>query len=59
MASRERAQSMILAGRVLVNEQKVDKAGCVVTDDVAIRLLGNDLRYVSRGGVKLEGALAG
>ena len=56
-ASRERAQAMILAGRVLVSEQKVDKAGLAVPDDAPVRLLGEDLRYVSRGGLKLEGAL--
>lgn len=55
--SRERAQAMILAGRVLVKEQKVEKAGHAVEQDVPIRLLGDDLRYVSRGGVKLEKAL--
>jgi 23S rRNA (cytidine1920-2'-O)/16S rRNA (cytidine1409-2'-O)-methyltransferase len=55
--SRERAQALILAGRVLVNEQKVTKAGATVQDDVEIRLLGDDLRYVSRGGLKLERAL--
>lgn len=55
--SRERAQALILAGRVLVNEQKVDKPGTSVTDDAKIRLLGDDLRYVSRGGLKLERAL--
>lgn len=48
---------MILAGRVLVNEQKVEKAGANVEDDSAIRLLGDDLRYVGRGGLKLERAL--
>ena len=57
-ASRERAQALILAGRVLVNEQKVEKPGISVADDVGIRLLGEDLRYVSRGGLKLEHALA-
>lgn len=55
--SRERAQAMVLAGRVLVNEQKVEKPGTAVEDDVQIRLLGEDLRYVSRGGLKLEKAL--
>ena len=55
--SRERAQAMILAGRVLVAEQKVEKSGHAVCDDVVIRLLGSDLRYVSRGGLKLEAAL--
>lgn len=56
-ASRERAQALILAGRVLVNEQKVDKSGAQVDEDVAIRMVGDDLRYVSRGGLKLEHAL--
>src|SRR5947209_10714614 len=56
--SRQRAQALILAGRVLVNEQKVEKSGSVVSDDAGIRLLGDDLRYVSRGGLKLEHALA-
>jgi 23S rRNA (cytidine1920-2'-O)/16S rRNA (cytidine1409-2'-O)-methyltransferase len=48
---------MIIAGRVLVNEQRVDKSGASVSDDATIRLLGDDLRYVSRGGLKLEAAL--
>lgn len=55
--SRERAQAMILAGRVLVNEQKIDKPGTSVADDAPLRLLGEDLRYVSRGGLKLERAI--
>src|SRR5947199_7320858 len=55
--SRERAQAMILSGRVLVNEQKVDKAGVSVDPEAAIRLLGDDLKYVGRGGLKLEAAL--
>src|ERR1700743_239148 len=57
-ASRERAQAMVLAGRVLVNEQKIEKAGAPVDPAAEIRLLGDDLKYVSRGGLKLEGALA-
>ena len=57
VATRERAQAIILAGRVLVNEQKVEKPGAGVADDAAVRLLGEDLRYVSRGGLKLEAAL--
>ena len=56
--SRERARAMIIAGRVLVNEQKIDKPGASVAADVAIRLLGEDQPYVSRGGLKLAGALA-
>jgi 23S rRNA (cytidine1920-2'-O)/16S rRNA (cytidine1409-2'-O)-methyltransferase len=55
--SRERAQAIILAGRVLVNEQKIDKPGQPVPESAVVRLLGQDLRYVSRGGLKLEGAL--
>ena len=55
--SRERAQALVLAGRVLVNEQRVDKPGAGVQEDAALRLLGDDLRYVGRGGLKLEGAL--
>jgi 23S rRNA (cytidine1920-2'-O)/16S rRNA (cytidine1409-2'-O)-methyltransferase len=55
--SRERAQALILAGKVLVSDQKVDKAGAQVSADVAVRLLGEDLKYVSRGGLKLERAL--
>ncbi len=57
VASRERAQALIIAGKVLVNEQGLDKAGAQVVDDVAVRLLGEDLKYVSRGGLKLERAL--
>lgn len=56
-ASRERAQAMILAGRVLVNEQKVEKAGTAVEEDCQIRVLGEEQKYVSRGGLKLERAL--
>ena len=55
--SRERAQALILAGKVLVDEQKVEKPGTPVNDEAKIRLLGEDLRYVSRGGLKLEAAL--
>jgi 23S rRNA (cytidine1920-2'-O)/16S rRNA (cytidine1409-2'-O)-methyltransferase len=55
--SRERAQALILAGKVLVNEQKIEKCGAAVESDVTLRLLGDDLKYVSRGGIKLERAL--
>jgi 23S rRNA (cytidine1920-2'-O)/16S rRNA (cytidine1409-2'-O)-methyltransferase len=58
VSSRERAQALIMAGRVLVDGQKVDKPGAQVEAGAAIRLLGDDLRYVSRGGLKLERALA-
>src|SRR5436853_6777966 len=57
VASRERAQALILAGKVLVNEQKIEKSGAAVEPDVPLRLLGDDLKYVSRGGLKLERAL--
>jgi 23S rRNA (cytidine1920-2'-O)/16S rRNA (cytidine1409-2'-O)-methyltransferase len=57
-ASRERAQALILAGRVLVDEQRVDKPGTAISAGAVIRLLGSDLKYVSRGGLKLERALA-
>ena len=56
-ASRERAQALILAGKVLVDEQKIEKSGARVEDSCALRLLGADLKYVSRGGLKLERAL--
>jgi 23S rRNA (cytidine1920-2'-O)/16S rRNA (cytidine1409-2'-O)-methyltransferase len=55
--SRERAQSLIIAGKVLVNEQKIEKAGASIDSGSTLRLLGEDLRYVSRGGLKLEKAL--
>jgi 23S rRNA (cytidine1920-2'-O)/16S rRNA (cytidine1409-2'-O)-methyltransferase len=56
-ASRERAQALILAGKVLIDNQKLEKAGAQVQEDASIRLLGEDLRFVSRGGLKLERAL--
>jgi 23S rRNA (cytidine1920-2'-O)/16S rRNA (cytidine1409-2'-O)-methyltransferase len=52
--SRERAQALILAGKVMVNEQKIEKSGEQIAEDAAIRLLGEDIPYVSRGGLKLE-----
>jgi 23S rRNA (cytidine1920-2'-O)/16S rRNA (cytidine1409-2'-O)-methyltransferase len=55
--SRERAQALILAGRVLVAGQKTEKPGTPIENGAELRLLGEDLRYVSRGGLKLEGAL--
>ena len=55
--TRERAQALILAGRILVDEQKIDKPGHTVPGGATIRVLGDDLRYVSRGGLKLEAAL--
>jgi 23S rRNA (cytidine1920-2'-O)/16S rRNA (cytidine1409-2'-O)-methyltransferase len=55
--SRERARALILAGRVLVREQKVDKPGTAIAEDAPIRLLGEEQQYVSRGGLKLAAAL--
>jgi 23S rRNA (cytidine1920-2'-O)/16S rRNA (cytidine1409-2'-O)-methyltransferase len=55
--SREKAQALILAGQVLVDEQKVQKCGTLVRVKAPLRLLGVSLKYVSRGGLKLEGAL--
>jgi 23S rRNA (cytidine1920-2'-O)/16S rRNA (cytidine1409-2'-O)-methyltransferase len=55
--SRERAQALVIAGQVLVNEQKQNKSGALVPEDAEIRLLGEQLPYVSRGGLKLESAL--
>jgi 23S rRNA (cytidine1920-2'-O)/16S rRNA (cytidine1409-2'-O)-methyltransferase len=55
--SRERGHALILAGHVLVQGQKLDKAGVLVPEDAEIRILGEVLPYVSRGGLKLEGAL--
>jgi 23S rRNA (cytidine1920-2'-O)/16S rRNA (cytidine1409-2'-O)-methyltransferase len=57
VASRERAQAMVLAGKVLINEQKIEKPGAGVDAAAAVRILGVDQKYVSRGGVKLEKAL--
>jgi 23S rRNA (cytidine1920-2'-O)/16S rRNA (cytidine1409-2'-O)-methyltransferase len=56
--SRERAQALILAGRVLVNQQKVEKPGSAIEDTAQLRVLGEEQRYVSRGGLKLEAALS-
>jgi len=55
--SRQKAQALVMAGQVLVDEQKIDKPGRKVDAAVEIRLLGETRRYVSRGGLKLEAAL--
>lgn len=57
VASRERGRALILAGRILVQEQKIDKPGALVPADAPVRLLGEDIPYVSRGGLKLAAAL--
>jgi len=55
--SRERAQAMIIAGQIMANDQKQVKAGALVPVDAEIRILGQQLPYVSRGGLKLEAAI--
>lgn len=55
--SRTRAQALILAGQVLVREQRVDKPGQLIENDAEIRIKGETLRYAGRGGLKLEAAL--
>lgn len=57
--SRERAQTIVMAGMVMVGDRVVDKAGSLVNPDSQIRLKGSDHPYVSRGGLKLEEALRG
>lgn len=57
VASRERARALILAGKVVVDDHAVDKAGAQVVADAEIRLKGEDIPYVSRGGLKLERGL--
>lgn len=55
--SRQRAKALIMAGKVLVNHMLCDKPGTRFSEDIEITLKGDDLRYVSRGGLKLEAAL--
>jgi 23S rRNA (cytidine1920-2'-O)/16S rRNA (cytidine1409-2'-O)-methyltransferase len=55
--SREKAQGLILAGQILVNNQKEEKCGALVDPQLSLRLIGEPCKYVSRGGLKLEGAL--
>ena len=57
-ASREKAKAVIMAGIVYVDGQKEDKAGSTFTDTVNIEVRGNTLKYVSRGGLKLEKAMS-
>lgn len=56
-ASREKAKAVIMSGIVYVDGQKEDKAGAMFDEGVAIELRGTTLRYVSRGGLKLEKAM--
>ena len=55
--SRERAKAMIMAGQVYIDNQKCDKAGLSVPSDTEIEVRGETLKYVSRGGLKLEKAM--
>jgi 23S rRNA (cytidine1920-2'-O)/16S rRNA (cytidine1409-2'-O)-methyltransferase len=55
--SRARAQALVLAGKVFVGDTRIDKAGALVAGDAELRVRGEDHPYVSRGGVKLAGAL--
>ena len=55
--SREKAKAIIMSGIVYVDGQKEDKAGTTFSDDVKIEVRGKTLRYVSRGGLKLEKAM--
>jgi 23S rRNA (cytidine1920-2'-O)/16S rRNA (cytidine1409-2'-O)-methyltransferase len=55
--SRERAQAILLAGNVLVNGQKMEKPGTQISNDARVEIIGEALPYVSRGGLKLGGAL--
>jgi 23S rRNA (cytidine1920-2'-O)/16S rRNA (cytidine1409-2'-O)-methyltransferase len=57
--TRERARALIMSGAVLVGETRTDKAGALVSPDADIRIEGEDNPYVSRGGLKLKGALQG
>lgn len=56
--SRERAKSLIMAGQVYIDNQKCDKAGMMVDEDTTVpQIRGEQLKYVSRGGLKLEKAM--
>ena len=55
--SREKAKALIMAGIVYVNNQKEDKAGTSFPEDAVVEVRGQGLRYVSRGGLKLEKAM--
>lgn len=55
--SRERAKALIMAGVVYVGEEKSDKPGNLIDENASVEVRGHDLRYVSRGGLKLEKAL--
>lgn len=56
--SRERAKSIIMSGHVFVNNQRSDKAGDIVPEGALVEVRGGELKYVSRGGLKLEKAVS-
>ena len=56
--SRQKAQAAIMSGVVFVNGLRIDKPGTGVPEDAAVEIRGQTLRYVSRGGLKLEKAMA-
>lgn len=56
--SRQKAQATIMSGLVFVNGQRVDKPGTAVPNEASIEIRGNTLKYVSRGGLKLEKAMS-
>ncbi len=58
VSSREKAKAVIMSGNVFVDGQREDKAGTTFFDEVQIEIKGHTLPYVSRGGLKLEKALA-
>lgn len=55
--SRARAKTMIMMGKILVDGQKIDKAGTLVNRDAEIKIIGEEMPFVSRGGFKLQKAL--
>jgi len=56
--SREKAKALIMAGRIYEGEQRIEKAGTLLNPDARLQVKGQDLPYVSRGGLKLEKALS-
>ena len=55
--SRQRAQALIMSGLVFMGDQRMDKAGMAVDESAELRIRGQELTYVSRGGLKLEKAM--
>lgn len=55
--SRQKAQALIMAGQVFSGDRKLDKAGMAVNEDIPLEVRGHTLRYVGRGGLKLEKAI--